>query len=72
MKELIFEIEEVPEGGFVARAFGESIFVEADTYEELQDKIPDAVLCHFEDDELPRVIRLEGKCCIRPLNDDEL
>ena len=31
MNELIFMVEEAPEGGFLARALGESIFTEADT-----------------------------------------
>ena len=43
MNELIFMVEEAPEGGFVARALGESIFTEADTIAELSGKVRDAV-----------------------------
>jgi len=31
MSEILFLVEQSPEGGFVARALGESIFTEADT-----------------------------------------
>jgi predicted RNase H-like HicB family nuclease len=49
MNEIIFFVEEAPEGGFTARALGESIFTEADTMEELRQQIRDAVACHFGD-----------------------
>ncbi len=47
--ELIFLVEEDPEGGYLARAIGESIFTQADTLEELRQFVRDAVSCHFED-----------------------
>jgi hypothetical protein len=59
VEEIIFVVEEAPEGGYVARALGVSIFVEADDLEILQSELRDAVLCHYEDEsERPRVIRL--------------
>ena len=58
MSELIFVVEEAPEGGFIARALGESIFTEADTMAELPAKVRDAVRCHFEEGKAPRVVRL--------------
>jgi hypothetical protein len=58
MNELIFVVEEAPEGGFTARALGESIFTEAATIDELRARVRDAVRCHFDEDKLPRVIRL--------------
>jgi len=58
MNEIIFMVEEAPEGGFTARALGESIFTEADTREELQAQVRDAVRCHFENGNMPRIIRL--------------
>ncbi len=58
MSELVFLIEEDPEGGFTARALGESIFTQADTYEELASMIKDAVQCHFDPREAPKVVRL--------------
>lgn len=59
MSELIFVVEEAPEGGYTARALGEAIFTEADDLPHLQDQVRDAVLCHFDDEtERPKVIRL--------------
>jgi hypothetical protein len=58
MTELIFLVEEAPEGGYTARALGESIFTEADTLDELHEQVRDAVRCHFEDEAVPKVIRL--------------
>ena len=58
MNEIIFLIEEAGEGGFTARALGESIFTEADTLDALRQQVPDAVNCHFDDGNAPKVIRL--------------
>ncbi len=57
-KEIIFTVEESPEGGYEARALGFSIFTEADTFEELKKMVQDAVVCHFEEAERPKIIRL--------------
>jgi hypothetical protein len=56
--ELVFLVEEAPEGGLTARALGESIFTEADGVADLYDKVRDAVRCHFDEWQSPRVIRL--------------
>lgn len=56
--ELLFVVEEAAEGGFIARALGESIFTEADSVAELHVQIRDAVHCHFEDGQAPKVVRL--------------
>ncbi|HEY3412041.1 MAG TPA: 2-oxoisovalerate dehydrogenase [Armatimonadota bacterium] len=58
MNELVFLVEEAPEGGFTARALGESIFTEADTLDEIPARVRDAVRCHFEPGAEPRVLRL--------------
>ena len=58
MNELIFLVEEAPEGGYTARALGESIFTQGDTLEELRTQIRDAVHCHFDEGQAPRVVRL--------------
>lgn len=58
MSEVIFVVEEAPEGGYTARALGESIFTEADSLSELQVNVRDAVRCHFNPGDLPRMIRL--------------
>ncbi|MDI6895471.1 MAG: 2-oxoisovalerate dehydrogenase [Bacillota bacterium] len=57
--EIVFLVEESPEGGYQARALGYSIFTEADSLAELKEAVRDAVRCHFDDDQdRPRVIRL--------------
>ena len=58
MNEIIFVIEEAVEGGFIARALGESIFTEAETLDTLRQQVRDAVNCHFDEGKAPKVIRL--------------
>ncbi len=58
MEELIFVVEEAPEGGFTARAVGPAIFTEADSLDALYTNVRDAVRCHFEDNGHPRSVRL--------------
>jgi hypothetical protein len=57
MSELIFAVEEAPEGGYTARALGESIFTEADDLPSLRRQIRDAVQCHFNEGRKPQVVR---------------
>ncbi len=47
--EIIFSVQESPEGGFEARALDHSIFTQARSVEELKAKIADALACHFEE-----------------------
>lgn len=56
--EIIFSVEEAPEGGYQATALGFSIVTEADTFEDLKKMVHEAVLCHFEEKDQPKVIRL--------------
>ncbi|MFL5753466.1 MAG: 2-oxoisovalerate dehydrogenase [Bacteroidia bacterium] len=58
MEEIIFLVQDSPEGGFEAKALGESIFCEGDTIDELKENLKDAVKCHFDFDKLPKIIRL--------------
>jgi hypothetical protein len=58
MNEIIFLIKEAGEGGFTARALGESIFTEADSLDALRQRVRDAVNCHFDEGKAPKVIRL--------------
>lgn len=58
MSELVFLVEEAVEGGYLARALGESIFTQAESMEELRQQVRDAVRCHFEPGQGPTVIRL--------------
>lgn len=58
MTELVFLIEDAPEGGYVARALGASIVTEADDLPALRESIRDAVRCHFDGPDVPWAIRL--------------
>jgi hypothetical protein len=58
MAEIVFLVEEAPEGGFTARALGYSIYTEADNWDELKVAIQDAISCHFDQEQKPRVVRL--------------
>ncbi len=57
MLEIIFIVEDSPEGGFEAKALGYSIFTEGDSIEELRENIKEAIHCHFEEN-APKVVRL--------------
>ena len=58
MDELIFLVEEAPEGGLTARALGASIFTEAEDLASLREQVRDAVRCHYEAGQGPRLIKL--------------
>lgn len=57
-KEIIFIVEESVDGGYEAKALGYSIYTEAEDLGKLKDAVKDAVRCHFEEAELPHIIRL--------------
>jgi hypothetical protein len=56
--EIIFTVEEAPEGGYEARALGHAIFTQAESMDELREMVRDAVRCYFDSDAVPAVIRL--------------
>ncbi len=60
MNEIIFVIDQAPEGGYTARALGASIFTQADTLEELRHNVREATECHFDESDpaQPKIIRL--------------
>ncbi len=58
MNEIIFVVEQPPEGGYIARAVGESIVTQADDEPELRERVRDAVRCHFEPEAMPQMIRM--------------
>ena len=57
MTELVFIMEEDPEGGLNAWAAGQAIFSQADSLDELRKNIREAVECHFGggDEQVPEV-----------------
>ena len=59
MSEIVFLIEDDVDGGYIARALGESIFTQADDIDSLKKMLRDAVRCHFSDEQTrPKIIRL--------------
>ncbi len=58
MSEIVFVVERAPEGGFTAKAVNASIITEADSEAELRDRVRDAVACHFDPADRPKIIRL--------------
>ena len=58
MSEIHFVVEEAPEGGYIAKAINEDIFTEADDIPSLHASVRDAVHCHFDEGDVPSVIRL--------------
>jgi len=58
MTDIYFLVEEAPEGGYIAKALGYSIFTEADTWDELKSAIQDALTSHFEEGQKPRIVHM--------------
>jgi hypothetical protein len=58
MNELIFEVTQEGDGGFVAEALGESIFTQADTWDELRANVREAVTAFYFDRPAPGRVRL--------------
>jgi predicted RNase H-like HicB family nuclease len=58
MKELIFEVAQEADGGYTAEALGESIFTQADTWEELRTNVREAVAAFYFDSAPPTSVRL--------------
>jgi len=58
MGELIFEITQEADGGFVAECLTEAIFTQADTWDELRHNVREAVEAYCFDRPAPSAIRL--------------
>ena len=58
LDEVVFEVHEAEEGGYYAAAIDYDIITQGDTWEELKLMAQDAVLCHFDDGQAPRTLRL--------------
>ena len=56
--DLVFEVIQEADGGYVAECLTESIVTQADTWEELRANVKDAVEGFFFDGPKPRSIRL--------------
>lgn len=58
MQELVFEVTQEADGGFVAEALGESIITEADSWGALRTNVREAVAAFYFDRPAPKSIRL--------------
>ena len=58
MNEVVFEVMQEPDGGYTAEALGESIFTQADSWEELRTNAQQAVEAFYFDQPKPAAIRL--------------
>ncbi|MCD4691939.1 MAG: hypothetical protein K8R79_03400 [Calditrichales bacterium] len=56
--EIIFLVEDSMEGGYEAKALDYPIFTEADTIKNLHKMVKDSIRCHFEPEDMPKIIRL--------------
>jgi hypothetical protein len=58
MSELVFEVTQESDGGFVAEALGENIVTEADTWEQLRANVMEAVEAYYFEETKPAYLRL--------------
>jgi len=58
MKEIVFEVAQEADGGFIAEAIGESIFTQAGSWDELKANVKEAVKAFYFDSAPPASIRL--------------
>ena len=58
MNEIVFEVVQESDGGFTAEALGESIFAQANTWDELRANVREAVQAFYFDSAPPAAIRL--------------
>ena len=59
MSELIFEVRDADEGGFHARALGQAVFTQGETWDELKANVLEALDVYFDDvAALPTLVQL--------------
>ena len=58
MNELVFEVTQEADGGFVAKCLSENIFTQAHNWEELRQNVKKAVSAFYFDRPKPASIRL--------------
>jgi predicted RNase H-like HicB family nuclease len=59
MNEIVFQVTQESDGGFVAECLSEDIFTQGNTWEELRENVREAVKGYFFDQpEKPNTIRL--------------
>lgn len=58
MNEIVFEVVQESDGGFTAEALGESIFTQANSWDELRANVREVVQAFYFDSAPPASIRL--------------
>jgi predicted RNase H-like HicB family nuclease len=58
ISELIFEVTQEADGGYVAQCLTETVVTQGDTWEELRANVKEAVEVYFFDGPKPQSIRL--------------
>lgn len=58
VSEIVFEVSQEADGGFCAECLTESIFTQADTWEELRSNVREAVEAFYFDRPKPKSVRL--------------
>ena len=58
MEELIFEVTQEADGGYVAECLTENIFTQGESWEELRANVKEAVSAFFFDQTQPERVRL--------------
>lgn len=57
-REIVFEVTQEADGGFVAECLSEPVFTEGDNWEQLRENVLEAVSAHYFDREKPHAVRL--------------
>ncbi len=58
MSELVFDITQEADGGYVAVAVGENIVTQPDTWNELRHNVQEAMEDYYDDEPKPAYVRL--------------
>jgi len=58
VKKIVFEVAQEADGGYTAEVLGESIFTQADSWDELRADLREAVQAFYFDSAPPASIRL--------------
>ena len=58
MNEIVFEVTQEADGGYCAECLTESIFTQADTWNELRENVREAVEAFYFDRPKPASVRL--------------
>jgi len=56
--EIIFEVTQEADGGYIAECLPEPIFTQADSWADLRDQVQDAVRAYYFDKTRPSHVRL--------------